>query len=58
MDIERIVLLAGVVLVVIIGRFNRKAGGILGLALKISLEEHAILKKMEDAFSKHASSGK
>lgn len=45
----------------LIGRARKvaeAAGGILGLALKISLEEHAVLKKMEDAFSKHTSSRK
>ncbi len=45
----------------LIGRARKvaeAAGGILGLAFRISLEEHAVLKKMEGAFSKHASSRK
>jgi hypothetical protein len=45
----------------LIGRARKvaeAAGGILGLAFNISLEEHAVLKKMESAFSKHISSRK
>ncbi|MFA6032501.1 MAG: hypothetical protein WC889_06350 [Myxococcota bacterium] len=37
MDIERIILLVGVVVVVIIGRFNRKAGGIFGLVFTAAI---------------------
>ncbi len=44
----------------LIGRARKvaeAAGGIMGVAFKISSQERAVLKKMEDAFSRHISSG-